>query len=345
MIPDFRPQYPADKPAVAILGCGNVARTAHLPAYRNYGVPVAGVFSLGSVDDVLANFPEVGRSYATVEELLADEAVGIVDIATGPKGRVELIEQAVRAGKHVLAQKPVVDNHDDLARLMAVMDEADAAGIRVAVNQNARWAPAWRLATQLVASGAIGEVVGVTHLHDKPLPPIADTPFDDVDHMLISDYLMHWIDITVQWLQSPVTKAIATDSRVPGQPADAKNPWSATVQLGAESGATALLRVVGNAVAAKGGCPFWIHGTEGTVRGSLLLNSDRVTLESGATTTDYKLEGQWFVDGFAGTMGELMSAIAEDREPENSARTVAASVAVMLAATESARRGGEPVSL
>ena len=43
---------------------------------------------------------------------------------------------------------------------------------------------------------AIGDVVGVTHLHDKPLPPIAGTPFDDVPHMLVSDYLVHWVDIS-----------------------------------------------------------------------------------------------------------------------------------------------------
>jgi predicted dehydrogenase len=46
---------------------------------------------------------------------------------------------------------------------------ATAEDLRIAVNQNARWAPPWRLATLLVEDGAIGDVVGVTHLHDKPL--------------------------------------------------------------------------------------------------------------------------------------------------------------------------------
>ena len=181
-------------------------------------------------------FPFVGRVYPTAEDLLADPAVRYVDIATGPEGRLAWIEAAVAAGKHVLAQKPLTLSADDLARLPAVLARAEAAGVRVAVNHNGRWAPPWRAATLLVRDGAIGQVVGVTHLHDKPLPPLAGTPFDDVPHMLLTDYLLHWVDITRTWLQDggagPVTSVQASDSRVPGQPAEARNPWSATLSHG-----------------------------------------------------------------------------------------------------------------
>ena len=85
---------------------------------------------------------------------------------------------------------------------------------------------------------------------------------------------------------------------------------------------------------------------EGTLRGSVLLGSDRLSLDRDGADRDYPLHGQWFVDGFAGTMGELMTAIAEDREPENSAAHAAATVRLMLAARESAERGpATPVAL
>ena len=48
-----------------------------------------------------------GRVFASLDELLADPAIDIVDIATGPEVRLELIARAVEAGKHVLAQKPL----------------------------------------------------------------------------------------------------------------------------------------------------------------------------------------------------------------------------------------------
>jgi predicted dehydrogenase len=208
------------------------------------------------------------------------------------------------------------------------------------VNQNARWAPVWRLATLLVERGAIGEVVGVTHVLDKPLPPIAGTHFDDIPHMLVSDYLVHWTDITRCWLGGQrVTEVQATDRRVPGQPDSAKNPWSATLQLGCANGATALLRMVGDVKTRTPSCPFWIHGTEATIRGSI-LGGEFLELERGDVTQRFVVDGAWFVDGFAGAMGELLCAIEEDREPYHSARDNLATLRLTRAAKISAEHAG-----
>ena len=353
-LPDPSPRFPADRSGVAVLGCGTIAQTAHLPAYARYGVGVTGVWSRtpATTSTVRERFPFVRRVYAAAEDLLADPEVRVVDIATPPADRLRWIEAAVEAGKHVLAQKPLTLDAADLAALPRVLAKADAAGVRVAVNHNGRWAPPWRLTTLLLRRRAIGEVVGVTHLHDKPLPPLAGTPFDDVDHMLLTDYLLHWIDITRCWLAEgtgggagDVVAVRAADSRVPGQPATARNPWSATVDLTCRGGATAALRIPGHVTATRPSCPFWVHGTEGTLRGSVLLDSDRLSLDRGSGSTDLPLTGAWFVDGFAGAMGELMCAVAEGREPENSAADAAGSVRLVLAARESAGRGGAPVAV
>jgi predicted dehydrogenase len=349
--PETGPRFPADRGGVAILGAGTIAQSAHLPAYQLHGVGVVGVWSRSpeTTATVLDRFPFVGRIYASAEELLADPEVRYVDLATGPEGRLEWIEAAVEAGKHVLAQKPLTLSADDLSRLPTVLERAEAAGVRVAVNHNGRWAPPWRAVSLLVRDGAIGEVVGVTHLHDKALPPLAGTPFDDVPHMLLTDYLLHWVDITRTWLADggagPVTSVQAVDARVPGQPAEARNPWSATLSMATGSGASATLRITGSNVASQPGCPFWVHGTTGTLRGSVLLDSDRLELDDGSTRTPVPLTGAWFVDGFAAAMGELMCAVAEDRQPENSAADAARSVAVVLAARESAEQGGAPVEV
>jgi predicted dehydrogenase len=329
---------------VAILGCGTIAQSAHLPAYEQHGVGVTGVWSRSSATTatVRERFPFVGRVYASAEELLADPQVRYVDLATGPEGRLEWIEAAVAAGKHVLAQKPPTLSPADPARLPEVLAKADAAGVRVAVNHNGRWAPPWRATTLLLREGAVGDVVGVTHLHDKPLPPLTGTPFDDVPHMLLTDYLLHWVDITRTWV-GDVIAVQATDARVPGQPPEARNPWSATLSMTAATGATATLRIAGNVVTSRPGVPFWVHGTTGTMRGSVLLDSDRLELDDGTARTDVPLSGAWFVDGFAAALGELMCAVAEDRQPENSAADAALSVALVLAARTSAEHGGSPV--
>ena len=114
MTPDTAPRFPTDRGGVAILGAGTIAQSAHLPAYEQYGVGVVGVWSRSpeTTATVRDRFPFVGRVYASAEELLADPEVRYVDLATGPEGRLDWIEAAVEAGKHVLAQKPLTLSAD-----------------------------------------------------------------------------------------------------------------------------------------------------------------------------------------------------------------------------------------
>ncbi len=345
-VPDYRPRFPAAaRLGIGILGCGRIAQTAHLPAYAAHGLDVVGVWSrtAATTARVREEFPFVRRVFDTPEALLADPEVRVVDVATRPEQRLEWVAAAVRAGKHVLAQKPLTTDLDAVPALLA---EADRRGVRVAVNQNGRWAPPWRLATLLVERGAVGDVVGVTHLHDKPLPPLAGTHFDDDAHMLLTDYLLHWVDITRCWLTGKRVMTVqAEDHRTPGQPATAKNPWSASISLRCHDGAMALLRVVGDVVASRPSCPFWVHGTRGTLRGTVLAGQDTLELDRDGSTMAYPLHGRWFTDGFAGAMGELLSAVVEDREPYHSARHNLPSLRLMLAARDSADRGGTILSV
>ncbi|MFG6402117.1 Gfo/Idh/MocA family protein [Microbacterium sp. P04] len=342
---DVRPHIPENAPGVGLIGAGAIARSAHLPAYAAWQIPVVAVASRtpASAHRLARDF-DIPAVYESVAELLGDPRVAVVDIATAPEGRLDLIEAAIAAGKHVLVQKPLLADAAELPRLESLLETARERGLRVAVNQNARWAPAWRLATLLVREGAIGEVVGVTHLLDKPLPPLVGTPFDAIPHMLIADYLVHWIDISRCWLEgSAVTSVTASDGRVPQQPVEARNPWQADVAFRTADGASAAIRIVGDARTRTGGCPFWIHGTTGTIRGSVLLGSDALEWERDGETTRFALDGEWFPDGFAGAMGELLTAIADEREPENSAEHVLATVRLGLAAVASAASGGVPV--
>ncbi len=352
-LPDIAPRLPTERGGVAVLGYGGIAASAHLPAYRQHGVGVVGVCGRpGRVEDVQQQFPFVGKVYRDADDLLDDPTVRVVDIATGPDGRAELIRRSLAAGKHVLAQKPLTLDAADLPVLEGLAREASKLGLRVAVNHNARWAPPWRLANLLLRQGRLGQVVGVTHVHDKALPPLTGTHFDRIEHMLLTDYLLHWVDITRFWLldgspagQGEVCRVLALDSRLPGQPPGSLNPWSATIIMQARSGATASIRIPGSANASTPGCPFWVHGTEATLRGSVLLDSDRLSLDDGRSQQELPLTGAWFVDGFAGAMGELLCAVAEDREPENSLTQALGSLRLMFAARDSAERGGAPVDI
>jgi len=80
-----------------------------------------------------------------------------------------------------------------------------------------------------------------------------------------------------------------------------------------------------------------VTGTKGTFRstGPVCAN-DQITLTTADGEAAIPLEGAWFNYGFAGAMGELLCAIEEDREPENSAKENLRSLELCFAAVASA---------
>jgi predicted dehydrogenase len=142
----------------------------------------------------------------------------------------------------------------------------------------------------------------------------------------------------------PAAHVRGRDFRTPNQPEESLTPWGLLVEIDYADGASVVIRGTGGEPSKQEGHPFLINGANGKIRGSVLGN-DFVELEIGGTTTKYHYDGAWFPDGFAGTMGELISAIAEDREPSNSARHNLMSLQLTLAAVDSADKDGVPMTI
>ena len=191
---DYKPSFPEDyRPGIGIVGCGGIVRSSHLPSYTRYGQRVVGVYDVRP-EATAGIREEYGvEVFVDLAELLRHPDVEIVDIATHPDVRPALIREALAAGKHVLAQKPLAE---DLHTAGQLVDEAEQLGLRLAVNQNGRWAPAWRVATLLVEQGAVGDVIAVTHLYDHHYGFTLGTVFDRIEHLVLYDYSVHWFDIT-----------------------------------------------------------------------------------------------------------------------------------------------------
>lgn len=340
----YRPQFPDDRrPGIGIVACGRIVRRAHLPAYQKDGLRVVGIYDPDpeATRGVRESFG-VERLFGSLDALLADPAIAVVDVATLPDVRIPIVRRALAAGKHILAQKPLAL---DIADAQEAIRDAERRGLTFAVNQNGRWAPAWRAATLLIAQGLIGEVQAVTHLFDLGFQFLPDTPIDRLPHGVIYDYAIHWIDITRCWFGDTRIRTVrARDYRVPAQPTATRTPWGGWIELAGADGTSGLIRGVGVAATRRGGHPFWIHGTRGTIRGSV-LGEDYLELETNGVTARYDLTGAWFPDGFAGAMGELLCAIAEGRPPSHSAADNLRTLQLTLAACQSADRDSAPVTV
>ncbi len=142
---------------IGILGCGKIAQVRHIPEYlANPGAAIAGFFDADAqrCQEIAAKFG--GRAYASAEELFSDPAIDAVSICVANFAHAELSIQALRAGKHVLCEKPMAIT---LAECEAMLAEAEKAGKRLLIGQNQRLAKAHVKARELVAAGEIGKVV------------------------------------------------------------------------------------------------------------------------------------------------------------------------------------------
>ena len=96
------------KVRVGLIGCGFIAEL-HMQAYRRvYGL-AAEVTSVSARGDAVLDFARRHRIAATYRDwraLVADPAIDVVDICTPPALHAKMIVAAMRAGKHVICEKP-----------------------------------------------------------------------------------------------------------------------------------------------------------------------------------------------------------------------------------------------
>lgn len=337
---DYRPPVPKGPVApIGLIGCGGIARN-HLEAYREQGFPV-GILCDINLDAARALrdefFPDA-KVTTDASEVLDNDEIAVVDLATHPDHRLVLIEQALEAGKHVLSQKPFVTDLEEGKRLVEL---AASKGLKLAVNQNGRWAPYVSYLRQVVASGLLGEIASCDIQIAWDHSWIKGTRFEEMHHIILYDFAIHWFDITrCVFGDEPAHEVFSQLQASPGQAI--APPLAAQSVIRFERGLASL--VFRGHTAHSPGESIVVTGTKGTFRSrGAVCGNDDITLTTEEGEAPVELEGQWFNDGFAGAMGELLCAIEEDREPVNAARTNLPSLQLCFAAVASAD-SGQPVS-
>ena len=335
------PYLPIDprtyRPRIGLIGCGGIT-ASHLRAYRaaNYDVVMFCDMIEERARARQAEFYPDAAVTTDFEELLRRDDIDVVDIATHPLARQPVVEAALRAGKHVLSQKPFALDLDWGERMVEL---ADKQGVRLAVNQNGRWAPHWSYIRQAINQGLLGEVMCAHLAVQWDHQWIIGTLFEEIHDVILYDFAIHWFDIVATFLgDRPARRVYATTTYGRGQ--RAKPPMLAQVAIEYE-GAQATL-IFDAAVPFGESDRTYVAGTAGTISSSgPNLNEQQVTLTTAAGTSSPALEGQWFRNGFHGTMAELLCAIEDGREPSNSARVNLRSLELTFAAIASSR-DGEP---
>ena len=321
-------------PKIGLIACGGITQ-AHLDAYRQQGYDVAMLCDLNTekAEKRRAEFFPSARVTTDFRDVLADESIEVVDIASHPRERLPLIEAALKARKHVLSQKPFVLSLDEGERLC---DLADAQDVRLAVNQNGRWAPHFSYIREAVQGGVIGEVISVHVGVHWDHTWVKGTAFESINDLVFYDFAIHWFDFVTTLVPGKARSVYATRTKAAGQTIGPPMLAQALVQF--DGGQASL---VFDAHVRHGSLDrTFVAGTQGTLMSTGPdLGNQSVTLITEAGIATPTLTGTWFNDGFKGTMGELLCAIEERREPRNAARNNLQSLALCFAAIASANEG------
>lgn len=335
-LPYLPPEPASYAPRIGLIGTGGIS-SSHLDAYKTAGWSVVALCdrTRSKAEEKGAEFFPQARIDDTAEILLADPDIDVVDIALPTEVRAPVVEAALKAGKHVLSQKPFVldlDRGEDLVKLAVDM------GVQLAVNQNGRWSPHMAWMREATRAGHIGDVLSFHANVHWDHSWTAGTPFDDIEDLILYDFGIHWFDFLHSIAGERIETVYSTASAARGQ--TNKVPLLAQSLVKMDRGQASL--VFDGAVAHGPRDTTFIGGTEGSlISDGPDLGHQTLTLTTPAGYARPKLAGAWFNDGFRGAMGELLCAIESGRRPMNSAEDNLKSLALTFAAIKLRHVGRE----
>jgi predicted dehydrogenase len=341
---DARPAPPVTTDlGIAIVGCGGIVNYAHLPAYRQHDLRIVGCFdkNLAAAKET-AGTHGIARVYDSLDQVVADDNVQIVDIAIHPTYQPGVAVRCLEAGKHVLCQKPLGLSVAD-ARLIA--DAAGRTGRKAAVNQQMRWTAGITAARQLIEMGYVGQ------LTDLQFNVSVKTPWEmwpwlrDSEQLDVMFHSIHYHD-AIRFLAGDPFAVTSRHSRFAGQPERAETKTITVLDY--ETGCQALIAVNHHDESGGVRATYRVLGADGVIEGDIGLLA---TYPDGGPDTirarrrndpagewqSAELTSLWIPDAFIGPMASLIQAIVEDGQPATAVADNLTTIKVVAAAYQSMR--------
>lgn len=141
---------------IGIIGCGKITEVRHAPEYaENPNCQLVAFFDVVPERAKALAEQYGGVAYDSIEALLASD-VDAVSVCVANAYHAQASIQALKAGKHVLCEKPMATTPEDCEAMVAA---AKAAGKFLMIGQNQRLAKAHVKAREIIESGEMGKVI------------------------------------------------------------------------------------------------------------------------------------------------------------------------------------------
>jgi predicted dehydrogenase len=335
---------------IGMIGCGKIAQVRHIPEYADRkDVCLSGFFDLNQAraEELAKKFG--GKAFASYQDLLAQKDIDAVSVCTANQSHAEITIAALKAGKHVLCEKPMATTLEDCE---AMVKTAAETGKSLMIGQNQRLAKAHVKAKELLASGLIGELVSfrTTFGHGGPetwsIDPGQNVWFFDKNKAAMgamADLGIHKTDLihylTGQTVVETTARVTTLDKR------DASG-----VLIGVDDNAICIYRLSGGAVGTMtASWTFYgaednstvLYGSKGIMRvyddpaysikvttrdgENILFDIDRIQTNDKQTKS--------------GIIDQFVDCLVNHTQPEISGAEVLKSMRVVFASIESSRTG------
>ena len=319
------PSMPVTQPSLRIgqVGLGGITVT-HRRAYAEYGLPVvAGYDPDSSARQRFDSDTPGAKTYTSLDELLDDEAVDVIDLATPhhPETRLDVIRSIAQAGKPVLIQKPLGRTYLDAVEYVGILG---AEGVTAMVNQNMCFTPgALLLRRALVSDGVIGAPL-IGQISTRFLFDTGEHPwFGRDDRWWTVGVVVHHLSL-LQLLFGPPEKVYAVLGADPGQPVVPTDGF-AYISMTYASGLHVMLdstgTYYGNDEIRHQSEKVFFQGTRGIVdwRPNEVPVLSRRDADDPTTIAREPLgtpvQGTWFPNAFGLAMEHFQQALRANAEP------------------------------
>lgn len=282
--------------------------------------------------------------YRSLNEILVDDSIDAVVVATPPRTHHGIVRAALEAGKHVLVEKPLATTSADAVDLIEI---AAAKGLTLMPGHTFVYSPPVNKVKDLITAGVLGEVYFVTSSRMNLGKYQADG--------VICDLAPHDLSILLYWLNEPVVEVTATGRSIFQDGVHE----TAFITLTFSGGANANIQI--SWLAPRKVREMTVVGSHRMVQYDDTASDEAVRVfDRGMEFSTPKTFGEYQLTYRSGDivvprleaaeplsleLGDFAHAIRTGSEPRSNAQLGLEIVVAMEAAEESMRRNGEPVSI
>jgi len=350
-VTDLRQAWPTPSHPrpIVIIGAGAIVRTAHLPAYRRLGLPVAGVFDVRSdAADAVARAFDVPVVFASLADAAARRDV-VFDVAV-PGDQIQSVVERLPKEAAVLIQKPMGEDLDAAWRILATCRDRRLVA---AINFQLRFSPNMLAVRQLVDERRLGELTDIeVRVVDRQ--PWEQWPFlQGAPRLEVLYHSIHYLDA----IRSLAGEPRGVYCRAVAHPAltslrDTRS--SIILDFGDRLRCSLMLNHTHMSNGRHRASMFKVEGTGGAAVLTMGVNLDypagppdqlEVALEGGSWQP-VPLRGSWFTAAFEGPMSNLQRFVAgDDATLVSPVEDAIKTMALVEACYRSSATGNTPISV